>query len=178
MKKFDQRVVIKNTFSGDVCKWIINETEEYASRERRIDNTQIQVELMSSVLKFALISFQNTIVTEISKYYSICLCKTKYNFEIIDLLIIKYEKETDNLTKRTTYEDNSCLTIKVFLSDRKDFEGGELRFDDDISYSLSQGDAIIFSGSKTHNDINISKGSLYILVFSIDISEITSSVQD
>lgn len=177
MKKFDQRVVINNTFSSDVCKWIINEYEEYASRERRID-AHIQVELMPSVLKFALISFQNTFVKEISKYYSICLCKTKYNFEITDLLIVKYEKEADNLTKSTTYEDKSCLTIKVFLSDQKDFEGGELHFNDDISYGLSQGDAMIFSGSTTHTDIKISKGSLYILVFSIDISEITSSVQD
>lgn len=180
--KFRQRVVLKNSFSKDVCKWIINEAEEYATknsgwttdRHNSYPTTDLPVELMHSVFKFALISLQDTFAKEISKYYSICLCKKKYEFEINDIFIVKYEKKGDHQTRLEGHIDGSCLTLSILLSDDADFKGGGTSFEDGITYHLNQGDALIHSGKDKHEGVEISEGKRYLLVFFINIFEVTS----
>jgi hypothetical protein len=176
--KFSQRGVLKKVFSSDVCKWIINEAEEYATNNsgwlsknhKNFPTIYLPVEFMQSVLKFALVSFQETIVEEISNLYSICLCNAKYHFEIKDVFILKYG---NNETKMGLHTDDSCITLKILLSDENDFKGGGITFGDDITYYLNKGDTIIYSGLQEHDGIFLSDGKRYELVFLIDILEHT-----
>ena len=176
--KFNQRVVLKKILSPDVCKWIINEAEEYATNNsgwlskthKNFPTIYLPVEFMQSVFKFALVSFQETLVKEISSLYSICLCSKKYHFEIKDLFILKYG---NNQTKMGRHSDDSCLTLNILLSDETDFIGGGISFEDDITYYLKKGDTIIYSGKQEHDGIFLSEGKRYELIFLIDILLIT-----
>jgi hypothetical protein len=175
--KFNQRSVLKNTYNKDICKWIINESEEYATnnsgwfkkRHAQYPTTDIPAELIKNVFKFVLISFQETLIKEIIKCYSID--ETIYEFEIIDLFIVKYEKFEQNQTKLDLHDDHSCITVNILLNDPDEFKGGGTFFEDGITYHLNQGDAIIHSSKSKHAGIEITEGKRYVLVFFIDIYE-------
>lgn len=175
--KFQQRLLLKNVFSPDVCKWIVNESEEYANnnngwttaRHNLYPTTDLPLELMKSPFKFALISFKETFAKEIARYYGL---GPATDYEIKDLFIIKYEKDQDKQSKLDLHTDIGCLTINILLSDPMcDFKGGGTFFEDGITTHLTQGDLIVHSSQTKHAGVEITEGRRYVLVFFIDIFE-------
>ena len=173
IQKFNQRYILRNYLTKDVCKWIINECENYANsnsgwltnRHTSYPTTDLPIELIPSVFSFILFSFKETLMKEIIKYYS--LDNKGYHYEINDLFIVKYEKYKQ--TQLSLHEDDGCITINILLNDTNEFIGGGTYFEDDITTNLNQGDAIIHSSKTKHAGVEITEGRRYVLVFFIYI---------
>jgi hypothetical protein len=172
LDKFKQRFIIKNHFTKDMCEWIINESENYASNnngwtKKRHDNyptTDLPAELIPSIFSFLLFSFKNTIQKEIMKNYEI---PENYTFQIKDLFVVKYDME--NQTSLDMHCDASSITANILLSNINDFSGGGTYFEDDLTVLLNQGDMLIHSSKTKHAGIEITKGKRYVLLFFINI---------
>ena len=173
ISKFNQRFIKNKHFTNDICKWIIYESESYASthtgwttnRHNNYPTTDLEIENISSIFSFILISFKETISKEIIKNYS--LNEDIYSFEIVDLFIVKYEM--NNQRSLNIHDDLCCITANILLSDINDFKGGGTYFEDDITVHLNQGDMIIHSGKCKHAGAEITEGKRYVLVFFINI---------
>jgi hypothetical protein len=174
IKKFEQRFIIKNHFTKDICKWIINEAEYYANnnsgwtkkRHNNYPTTDLPIELIKNVFNFTLISFQETISKEINNNYFL---NNQYNYEITDLFIVKYEYL--HQTKLDLHDDDSTITVNILLSNINDFKGGGTYFEDGIITFLNQGDMLIHSGNIKHSGVEITEGKRYVLVFFINLYE-------
>jgi len=173
IQKFNQRYVLKKYFTKDICKWIINECENYATlnsgwltnRHKSYPTTDLPIELIPSVFSFILFSFKETLMKEIINYYSLDI--TGYNYEINDLFIVKYEKNKQ--TQLSLHDDDGCITINILLNDPTEFIGGGTYFEDNITTKLNQGDVIIHSSKTKHAGVEITEGKRYVLVFFINI---------
>jgi hypothetical protein len=164
--RFLQRFILNNIYSQDICEWLINESELYAKenggwtthRHNNYPTTDIQLENITSIFKFVLRTIPN-IITKIYKFYCI---PENTSINIVDLFIVKYEKDAQN--KLETHTDGSFLTFNIMLSSSKDYEGGGTEFNDGIKLFLEQGDVLVHSGYVKHSGLEITKGSRYILV--------------
>jgi hypothetical protein len=171
LDKFKQRFIIKNHFTKDICKWIIEESENYASlngwtktRHNKYPTTDLPVELLPSIFSFLMVSFKYSICIEIHKNYSLT---QDYTFQIIDAFIVKYDMDNQKLLEMHT--DTGCITVNILLSDPSDFTGGGTYFEDDITIKLNQGDMLIHSSNSKHAGLEITQGKRYVLVFFINL---------
>jgi hypothetical protein len=164
--RFLQRCVLNNIYSQDTCNWIINESELYAkenggwttNRHNNYPTTDIQVNSIKSIFKYVLGSLKN-IMDKIFKLYCI---SSNISMNIVDLFIVKYEKDAQN--KLEIHTDGSFITFSIMLSSSKDYEGGGTEFNDGIQMFLEQGDVLIHSGYVKHSGLEVTKGTRYILV--------------
>lgn len=171
--RFLQRFTFQNIYSNDVCNWIINEAELYASnnggwttlRHSEYPTTDIQVEKIQSVYNFVVSTFEN-IFSKITKAY--CL-PNDTNYNIIDMFVVKYHQDFQN--ELELHHDGSFLTFNILLSDKNNFEGGGTFFYDGIISYLNQGDMIVHSGKIKHAGLPITKGTRYVLVAFISIDD-------
>lgn len=171
--KFNQRFIFKNHFTKDICKWIINESEEYASqnngwmtdRHNKYPTTDLPVEKIPNIFRYILTSFHETISKYIIESY--CLQENEIILEIKDLFIVKYEHDKQNFLEFHT--DGSLLTVNILLSEKSEFKGGGTLFEDDITYYLNQGDMILHSSKSRHSGLPITEGKRYLLVFFINL---------
>ena len=164
--RFLQRCVLNNIYSKDTCNWIINESELYAkenggwttNRHNKYPTTDIPVNNIKPIFKYVLTSIPN-IIDKIYTFY--CISKN-ISINIIDLFIVKYEKDAQN--KLEIHTDGSFITFSIMLSSSKDYQGGGTEFNDGIQMFLEQGDVLVHSGYVKHSGLEITKGVRYILV--------------
>jgi hypothetical protein len=164
--RFLQRFVLNNIYSQDTCNWIINESELYAkenggwttNRHNNYPTTDIPVQNIKSIFKYVLSSLKN-IMDKIFKFY--CM-SNNISMNIVDLFVVKYEKDAQN--KLEIHTDGSFITFSIMLSSSKDYEGGGTEFNDGIQMFLEQGDVLIHSGYVKHSGLEVTKGTRYILV--------------
>ena len=174
--KFRQRFVFQNHFTNDICKWIIHESEEYASnhdgwmtnRHSTYPTTDLPAEKVEKVFRFILTSFGETISKYILEAYQL---KNNENdnieFQLKDVFIVKYEYGQQNHLEMHT--DGSMITVSILLSDPTvDFVGGGTCFEDNLILQLKRGDLLLHCSNDKHSRLPITSGKRYLLVFFID----------
>jgi hypothetical protein len=171
--RFRQRFTYNNIFSPDTCKWIIHEAENYATNNggwlttRHINYPTVDLEIENIKPIFTYILFQiNNILDKIKKSY----CIDKYNLNIHDLFIVKYDAK-DGQPGLEKHLDGCYLSINISLSDINAYDGGGVQFYDGITYNGNIGDVLVHSGQIYHAGINITSGVRYIMVAFINLSQ-------
>ena len=170
--RFLQRLIKENLYSVDTCNWICNEFDKYIvsnsgyQKSKRLNKSviDISIEKIPHILNFVLISLKN-INEIIRKFY--CLDE-KINFNIIELNIVKYNY---NISKdySSSEKNESFFTFRILLNDTKNFEEGEISFDDGIKYNLNQGDFLLNCSRIDYYNLPLKKGIKYILVGNINM---------
>lgn len=169
--RFLQRFQYKNVYTNDICKWIISESEKYASlnggwttkRHKNYPTTDIPIERIKSIFNFILQSF-STITEKIIKAYNL---PSNININYIDVFIVKYEANQQSFLE--LHKDGSFLSFQILLSNTTDFEGGGTYFDDGLIMNPEQGDLIIHCSKINHSGLPITKGKRYLLVGFINL---------
>ena len=166
ISKFIQRFIVKKYYQPEICNWIINESEIYATNNggwltTRHDNyptTDLPIDKIPTIFSFILTTFAKNIDI-IKKSY--CITNSTI-FNIEDIFIIKYDINSQN--ELELHSDQSSITINMLLSNTSDFEGGGTYFEDGITTYLEQGDMIIHNGHVKHSGLKITNGKRYVLV--------------
>lgn len=158
--------------SYDMCQWIINRSEEYASnndgwtkkRHRNYPTTDLPVRMIPSlhVPLFNLVTMN--VFPLIAEHYKLNL----YFLNIADLFIVKYT--VDGQDHLENHRDGSIISFNILLSD--DFDGGGTTIfhtkDCDRTesklYQSDKGDLLIHPGKLLHGGNRITRGTRYILV--------------
>jgi hypothetical protein len=99
------------------------------------------------------------IMDKIFRFYCIPI---NISINIVDLFVVKYEKDAQN--KLEIHTDGSFITFSIMLSSSKDYQGGGTEFNDGIQMFLEQGDILVHSGYVKHSGLEVTKGTRYILV--------------
>ena len=164
--RFLQRFVFNNIYSQDTCEWLINESELYAKenggwtthRHNNYPTTDIPIENIKPIFKYVL----GTVPNIIKKIYKSYCIPESTSINIVDLFIVKYDKDAQN--KLETHTDGSFISFNIMLSSSKDYEGGGTEFNDGIKMFLDQGEVLVHSGYVKHSGLEVTKGVRYILV--------------
>jgi hypothetical protein len=172
-QKFKQRFVYNNYFTREICKWIVHESEEYASlnggwnteRHSLYPTTDIPIDKITNIFNFLLYCFKESIAKKIIRDYN--LKNETINFNLSDAFIVKYEHNKQ--CHLEMHNDDSTITSTILLSDNNDFVGGGILFDDELKYNLNIGDMLIHCGKSKHSAVKITNGKRYVLVLFIKI---------
>lgn len=164
--RFLQRFCYNKIYTPDICNYIINECEKYATNNggwtiKRHDNyptTDLPVEKIPSIFGLVLETL-NTVVKKVKKSFGL---HDQMIINVHDLFVVKYKDTEQNHLKM--HQDGSFLSFNVLLSDTSDFEGGGTYFDDGLTSYLEQGDILIHSSRIKHAGLPITKGTRYLLV--------------
>ena len=164
--RFLQRFCYNKIYTPDICNYIINECEKYATNNggwtiKRHDNyptTDLPVEKIPSIFGLVLETL-NTVVKKVKKSFGL---HDQMIINVHDLFVVKYKDTEQNHLKM--HHDGSFLSFNVLLSDTSDFEGGGTYFDDGLTSYLEQGDILIHSSRIKHAGLPITKGTRYLLV--------------
>lgn len=173
--RFLQRFIYEKIYQPNICNWIINESENYAlnnggwttKRHNKYPTTDLPLKEIPNIFSFIMSTFEH-IFSKINNSYCIS-SKTKYN--ILDLFIVKYEKDKQNSLE--LHHDGSFLTVNLLLSSTNDFQGGGTFFSDGIISYLEQGDMMVHSGKIKHAGLPITNGSRYLLVAFIEVDNLS-----
>lgn len=171
--KLKQRFIYRGYFTSEICKWIIYESEKYASlyggwtidRHELYPTTDIPINKIKNIFNFLIYSFKESITVKIIKDYNLKF--NRININLYDSFIVKYEE--DKQCELEIHTDASTITATILLSENKDFCGGGVLFDDGLQYNLDVGDMLLHCGKTKHSGIKINKGKRYVLVFFINI---------
>jgi len=169
--RFLQRFSFSNIYSVDMCRYIINESEKYATenggwmtnRHVSYPTTDLSVDKIPSIFGIVLESL-NTILKKISISYEL---HNDIAINIKDLFVVKYSHESQN--KLETHKDGSFISFNILLNESGEFEGGGTLFDDGLTYHSEQGNMLIHSSRINHSGLPITKGYRYLLVGFLDI---------
>lgn len=169
LPKFIQRIIKETFYQREVCEWIINECDNYASlnggwnafRHKSYSNSVLTINNIQNVFNFIIVSFKY--IAEIIKT-TYCL-DDKCIFNINNLFIVKYEEGQQN---NIELHNECCLTVNILLSDPQDFQGGGASFEDGITSIIKRGDMIIHKSNITHTNVTI-KGTRYVLMIFMQI---------
>ena len=164
LKKFLQRFVFNKFYDQFICNFIINETMTILNSTDLIQYNKykiLDIEKLPSIMNIILTSFQ-IIIENIEKSY--CL-KNNNSYNIDKIFILKNDTSTCN----GFFIDNSSISVNIILNSK--FEGGQIKFDDDLESNLKIGDMIIYNGKTEHTFLPITNGVQYILVGLINIYE-------
>lgn len=172
-EKFKQRFIYNNYYSKELCNWIIYEAEKYAEENggwttNRHDNyptTDLQINKITSVNNFIFYSLKESIIYKIIEDYNLTYKNIELNLR--DAFIVKYEFDKQSYLEM--HDDYSSITANIMLSEKSDFEGGGILFEDELKINLNKGDMILHSGKFKHSGVKITKGKRYVLVFFIKI---------
>jgi hypothetical protein len=164
--RFLQRFHYEKVYTPDICRYLINESEKYATANggwttKRHDNyptTDLPVEKIPSIFGLILQTLE-TITKKIHKSY--CLQENMI-LNVVDLFIVKYKDIEQNYLDM--HHDGSFLSFNILLSNTDDFKGGGTYFDDGLTAHLEQGDILIHSSKIKHAGLPITKGTRYLLV--------------
>ena len=164
--RFLQRFHYTKIYTPDICRFIINECEKYASqnngwttkRHHNYPTTDIPVDKISSIFGLIL-ETMNSIVTKIKKSYGL---GDDISVNVSDLFVVKYSVTAQN--NLDMHCDGSFLSFNILLSDVLDFEGGGTYFDDGLTHYPEQGDILIHSSKIKHSGLTITKRTRYLLV--------------
>ena len=169
--RFLQRFHFTKVYTSDICKYIINESEKYATnnggwttkRHHNYPTTDLPVEKIPSIFGLVL-ETMNTIVIKIKKSYGL---NDSIIVNVNDLFIVKYKDVEQNYLEM--HHDGSFLSFNILLSNTQDFDGGGTYFDDGLTAYLEQGDILIHSSRIKHSGLPINKGTRYLLVGFLNI---------
>ncbi len=156
--RFAQRFQYARIFSPDICRYIVNQSNMYMR-----DQDFFPVDQIQTVLPFILESL-TTLIDKVKESYQL---SKKYTFNIKELIVARYNKNTDI----KMHQDNSTITFNILLSNPKDFEGGENYFEDELVTYLQQGDLSIFSNLNKYAAKPVTKGLRYTLIGFLDIQK-------
>jgi hypothetical protein len=170
LNRFIQRFIFKQHYSKETCKWMKTLIDLYIKNNDilMIDNMNrafIQIDKIPNIYSYIVIDLEN-IMKKIVNSYSLPE-NENIQINLSGIGILKYDT-TDNNTQ--LYKDDSHLTIHLLLSDYKnDFEGGNLYFEDGITYDLNQGDMLLYSSKIKYTNLPITKGTKYAVVFNLNL---------
>jgi hypothetical protein len=170
--RFLQRFSFPKIYSPDMCRYIINECENYAkhnggwltTRHHKYPTTDLPVDKIPSIFGIILETLK-TITNKISTSY--CLHDDMV-IDIKDLFIVKYSHDAQNQLEMHT--DGSFISFNILLNESSEFEGGGTYFDDGLTSRLEQGDILIHSSKIKHSGLPITSGCRYLLVGFVNIS--------
>jgi hypothetical protein len=168
--KYIQRYIIPNILNRVVCDWIISEYNKYANnnggwltdRHPYASTTDLLIDKVPCILNLMLSLFKNIITPSIIKHYSLPVDSI---INIIDLFIVKYEKDKQEGLER--HRDESNFTASISLNDM--FDGGGVKFDDGSIVIQNPGELLIMTNRDVHSAINITRGERYVIIFFINI---------
>jgi hypothetical protein len=169
--RFLQRFCYNKIYTSDMCNYIINECEKYATnnggwttkRHNNYPTTDLPVEKIPSIFGLVLETLK-TITNKVKKSYGL---SENMIINISDLFVVKYKDTKQNYLEM--HCDGSFLSFNVLLSDTSDFEGGGTYFDDGLTAHLEKGDILIHSSRIKHSGLSITKGTRYLLVGFLNI---------
>lgn len=164
--RFLQRFCYNKIYTPDICNYIINECEKYATnnggwtvkRHNHYPTTDLPVEKIPSIFGLVLETLK-TITDKVKKSYGL---PENMLINIQDLFVVKYKDTGQNHLEM--HNDGSFLSFNILLSHTRDFEGGGTYFDDGLTAHLEQGDILIHSSRIKHSGLSITKGTRYLLV--------------
>ena len=164
--RFLQRFTYPNTYSNDICNYIVGECERYASknggwmmdRHTKYPTTDLPVDKIPSIFGLVLETLK-TITGRVISSYGL---HDKMIINVKDLFVVKYSHEAQNQLEM--HCDDSFLSFNILLNDTSEFEGGGTYFDDGLTYHLNKGELLLHSGQIKHSGLPITKGKRYLLV--------------
>jgi len=170
-QRFLQRMIIPQIFTPDICEWFITETEEYTKskgwitdRHSSYPTTDIEVKSIPCLFNFMLMS----VIAEIHKHINATYSISNTSINIADMFIVKYD--LDNQRSLTSHADNCCITASILLTDKADFSGCYVEYEDGIRYDyINRGDMIIHTHNHRHFVNPITSGLRYVLVLFLDV---------
>jgi hypothetical protein len=175
--RFLQRFSYPKIFTNDICRWIINECENYANnnggwttkRHVKYPTTDLPIENVKPIFPFIVETFK-TIANKINKSYNLN-DDIKLNF--VDVFIVKYKHNEQSFLE--LHKDGSFLSFNILLSSPDEFEGGGTYFDDGLIMTQEQGDLTIHSSKINHAGLPITKGTRYLLVGFVNLDLLLKS---
>jgi hypothetical protein len=164
--RFLQRFQFQQIYTNDICRWIINECENYAiqnggwtkNRHNNYPTTDLPIDKVKTIFYFIIESLK-TISLKIKQSYNLN-DEIKINF--VDVFVVKYKFNEQSYLE--IHKDGSFLSFNILLSNPNDFEGGGTYFDDGLIMTPEQGDLILHSSKMNHSGLPITKGTRYLLV--------------
>jgi len=160
--RFLQRFSYSKIFNADICNWIVMEIENYTKSKSEdvwiesIYYKYIDIENISSIFKFILLSLQETILEKIKSVYNL---NNNIEYDIASIRIIK------NKTYSKLIKNDGFFSIFIMLSNNS-YEIG-ICFEDGLQYILKQGDLLLFT--KQNYFYSSNKDDLYELVVEANI---------
>ncbi len=169
--RFLQRFSFPKIYSPDMCRYIINECEQYAkhnggwttTRHHKYPTTDLPVDKIPSIFGIILETLK-TITSKISISYGL---HDDMVLDIKDLFVVKYSHDAQNQLEMHT--DGSFISFNILLNESSEFEGGGTYFDDGLTSRLEQGDILIHSSRIKHSGLPITAGCRYLLVGFVNI---------
>jgi hypothetical protein len=169
--RFLQRFTYPNTYSSDICNYIVGECERYAStnggwtvdRHIAYPTTDLPVDKIPSIFGLVLETLK-TITGRVSASYGL---DDKMVINVKDLFVVKYSDDAQNQLEM--HCDGSFLSFSILLNDASDFEGGGTYFDDGLTCRLNKGEMLLHSSQIKHSGLPITKGHRYLLVGFLEI---------
>jgi hypothetical protein len=169
--RFLQRFSFPKIYSPDMCRYIINECEQYAkhnggwttTRHHKYPTTDLPVDKIPSIFGIILETLK-TITSKISISYGL---HDDMVLDIKDLFVVKYSHDAQNQLEMHT--DGSFISFNILLNESSEFEGGGTYFDDGLISRLEQGDILIHSSRIKHSGLPITAGCRYLLVGFVNI---------
>ena len=164
--RFLQRFTYPSTYSSDMCNYIVNECERYASknggwtvdRHTKYPTTDLPVDKIPSIFGLVLETLK-TITGRVSASYGL---DDKMIINIKDLFVVKYSHDAQNHLEM--HCDGSFLSFNILLNDISEFDGGGTYFDDGLTCRLNKGELLLHSSQIKHSGLPITKGKRYLLV--------------
>ena len=169
--RFLQRFSFPKIYSADMCRYIINESEKYAThngvwttkRHHAYPTTDLPVDKIPSIFGIILETLK-TIMKRISISYGLC----DFELDIKDLFVVKYSHDAQN--ELSPHKDGSFISFNILLNETNEFEGGGTYFEDGLTSYSEQGDVLLHSGLINHSGLPITYGKRYLLVGFVDIN--------
>jgi len=169
--RFLQRFTYPNTYSNDICNYIVGECERYASknggwmvdRHTKYPTTDLPVDKIPSIFGLVLETLK-TITSRVISSYGL---HDKMIINVKDLFVVKYSHEAQNQLEM--HCDDSFLSFSILLNDNSEFEGGGTYFDDGLTCRLNKGEMLLHSSQIKHSGLPITKGKRYLLVGFLNI---------
>ena len=169
--RFLQRFSFPKIYSADMCRYIINESEKYAThnggwttkRHHSYPTTDLPVDKIPSIFGIILETLK-TILKQISISYGLC----DFELDIKDLFVVKYSHDAQN--ELSPHKDGSFISFNILLNETNEFEGGGTYFEDGLTSYSEQGDVLLHSGLINHSGLPITYGKRYLLVGFVDIN--------
>jgi len=170
--RFYKHFVFREIYSPDICKWIIIETEKYASqnggwtknRHKHYPTTDIPADRIPHIFSFVLVSLE-TIFTKVKQIY--CLPDTIV-FDLNDIFLVKYDENDQK--ELAEHNDGSFISFNIMLSDYSEYDGGGTHFvEENETVFLNRGDMLLHSSQLKHAGKPLTRGTRYILVFFVNI---------
>jgi predicted 2-oxoglutarate/Fe(II)-dependent dioxygenase YbiX len=167
IKEYFSYKVYDNILSNNLCDFIINESEKYASQNNGWITNRHKLhpttDLPLRVIKPLITIVHNIIFFEVLPRVEELYYVNKFFLIFDDIFIVKYSYDAQNNLE--LHQDGSFFSFNFALNDS--FEGGGtiiMEEEKEVIIKNSKGGLLIHSGRSYHGGEKITKGTRYILV--------------